>query len=128
MGSSAHPNAYCSCTEYTIMKYQLIITTLVLFAALSSCKKDSELSIFYWDETGCADPWKQGSDDTEEERKAEIKRYLENQNVNVQQIAFKFDQAKQQLCYACHCTTGRVIVVKVAWSSAQKMKELSFYQ
>lgn len=110
------------------MKYQLIFITLTLFAALASCKKDDESTIFYWDETGCADPWKQNSDDTEEERKAEIKRYLENQNVKVKRIEFEFDQAKQQLCYACHCTTGRVIIVKVAWSDEQIMKKLNFYQ
>lgn len=110
------------------MKNQLIIITLTLFAALSSCKKDDEPAIFYWDETGCADPWKQNSDDTEEERKVEIKRYLENQNVNVKKIKFEFDQAKQQFCYACNCTTGRVIVVKVAGSDEQIMKKLNFYQ
>ncbi|MCX2740409.1 hypothetical protein [Pontibacter anaerobius] len=110
------------------MKYQLIIITLALLAALSSCKKDSESTIFYWNETGCAAPWKQDSDDTEEERKAEIKRYLENQNVKVEKIEFEFDQAKMQNCYACHCTTGRIIVVKVAWSDMHIMKQLNFYQ
>ncbi|WP_299988956.1 hypothetical protein [uncultured Pontibacter sp.] len=110
------------------MKLQFIIIILTLVATLSSCKKDNESAIFYWDETGCADPWKQNSDDTEEERKAEIKRYLENQNVRVEKIEFEFDQAKQQVCYACHCTTGRVIMVKVAWSDAQIMKRLNFYQ
>lgn len=110
------------------MKHQLIIIILTLVAALSSCKKDDESTIFYWDETGCADPWKQNSEDTEEKRKAEIKRYLENQNVKVEKIEFEFDQAKQQFCYACQCTTGRIIKVKVAWSDAQTMKKLNFYQ
>ena len=48
--------------------------------------------------------------------------------MKVKKLAFEFDQAKQQFCYACHCTTGRVIMVKVAWSDEQIMKNLNFYQ
>jgi hypothetical protein len=101
---------------------------LVLLIALSSCEKDDESSTFYWDETGCSDPWKTDSDDTEQERKESIELYLEDQKVKVEDIEFKFDSTKVQGCKACFCTTGRIIVVNVSWSDKGKMKNLNFYQ
>lgn len=107
---------------------QICFLTLTILTAFSSCEKNQESTTFFWDETSCADPWKQDSDDTEEERKESIENYLGEQNVKVENIKFEFDSTRIQLCEACHCTTGRIIIVKVSWYDKRKMRKLDFYQ
>lgn len=92
---------------------------------LLSCKKESV--VFYWDETACSDSWKHESDDTEEERKTSIESYLTDQNIKVENIDFELDSTKKQFCEACHCTTGRIIMIKVSSKNNRKMKKLDFY-
>jgi hypothetical protein len=101
---------------------------IIVFVIFSSCKKDKQLSTFYWDETGCSDPWKQVGGDTEEERKRSIENYLEELNINIEKIEFEFDSAKGEFCEACNCLTGRVIIVTVSRSDKRKMKKLEFYK
>jgi hypothetical protein len=101
---------------------------IIVFAIFSSCKKEKDLCTFYWIETGCSDPWKQVSGDTEEERKWAIENYLEDQNVNVVKIEFEFDSTKEEFCEACNCLTGRVIIVAVSRADKRKMEKLEFYR
>jgi hypothetical protein len=109
-------------------KTDIYLIAIVLLTFVSSCKKENESTIFYWDETLCSDPWGQDSDDTEEERKESIGNYLSDQKVNVENIEFEFDSTKEQFCEACHCTSGRIIVIEVSTKDKPKMKKLDFYQ
>lgn len=95
---------------------------------LIACNKEDDTELFYWDETGCSDPWLQNSEDTEKQTKDLIRKFLLKGNVNVEEIRFEFDQTKMQNCRACHCKTGRIIIVEVASTDKNKMKELEFYQ
>lgn len=106
------------------IKFILFISII----GLASCKKDANSTIFYWDETGCSDPWKTDSDYTTQEGIESIKLYLKDQKVDVESIIYEFDQNKQQGCEACSCTSGRIIVVNVSGSDKRKMKKLNFYQ
>jgi hypothetical protein len=111
------------------MKYKYLLSlTFLLLTILSACKKDDESTTFYYDETSCSDPWELKRDDSEEEQKETIKQYLSDQKVRVQDIQFEINPDKVQQCEACHCTTGRIVVINVNWFSKRKMKDLDFYQ
>lgn len=101
------------------------LTIFSFLLMLLSCKKESV--VFYWDETACSDPWRQKGDDTDEERKISIESYLTDQNIDVENIDFEFDERKEQFCEACNCTTGRIIVMEVSAKDKRKMKKLDFY-
>lgn len=109
-------------------KSHIFLIVFAIFIAFSSCEKDNETTIFYWNETGCSNPWEQDNNDTEEEKKAKIENYLSDQNVSIENIEFEFDSTKEQFCRACHCTTGSIIVMKVSTKDKRKMKRLDFYQ
>lgn len=92
---------------------------------MSSCKKDDDSTIFYWNETKCSDPWDIKSSSAEKEMQLAIERYLKDEKVKIQDIEFKIDTSKVQECEACNCTAGKVMVVNVPWADKRKM---NFYQ
>lgn len=108
-------------------KFSIFLIVLSLVLCFASCEKENSNNTFRWDETGCADPWPQDSDDTNEERMTVIETYLANQDIKVKNIRFEFEPSKQQFCEACFCTTGKVIVISVPARDNDKMKTLGFY-
>ena len=84
---------------------------LFLFAALifiTSCEKEDLVTMVY-QETQCSDVWQDGTVTTEEN----IMNYFDNQhNIELGQVVIKTVNSGQ-VCLACHCTTGREIIIYV---------------
>ena len=108
--------------------------TIAVFALLtlllSACKKENP-RVFYYDETGCLNPW----DDhyvedsfTLESLSEAIHAFLTDENISVESVEIGFDSSKVELCYACHCKTGRVISVTATRGDRRKLKKLHFYE
>ena len=102
----------------------------VLLVLIQSCATDAvdvDPTVFYWDQTKCADPWETTENDSNEVTEIALKDYLENNDVSVQNIEFEQSILPEQ-CEACNCVTGQRIVVDVNLTSIAKMGNLGFYQ
>lgn len=83
---------------------------------------------FYWNQTKCADPWNTGENDSNEQTEIAVKLYLENENVNVENVGFDTGSPLASDCESCGCGTGQRIVVDVLSVDISKMEELEFYR
>lgn len=109
----------------------IILIGLILFSLYSCSNNDDSPKDeirFYWNQTQCADPWNTGQNSTNEETEIAVKVYLENQNVNVQNLGFDTNSPLATDCESCGCGTGQRIIVDVEDSDIPKMEELEFYQ
>jgi hypothetical protein len=80
-----------------------------------------------WDLTGCSNPWDgYFSLDTfsTEGYNAGVYDYLSNEGIDVNYIRSEFDSSKVELCYACHCKTGTVIIINIPIKDRRKLKNL----
>ena len=107
------------------MKKTILAITIII-TMLFSCDKDKETTL-YWDQTGCSNPW----DDyisldtfTAEGYREGITDYLTEQEITVYSITSELDSTKIELCYACHCKTGEVIVINIPVKDKRKLKRL----
>jgi hypothetical protein len=110
------------------MKY---LFTISLIIVLTSCGKRDAPAPFYFDETGCSNPWDsyyQSDTFSLEALRESIEVYFQDENIPINSVDFDFDSSKIELCYACHCTTGRIIVVNAPRNQKRKMKQLGFYK
>jgi len=104
----------------------MIYTTIFL----SGCSGDSSSNLsvlFYWDQTGCSDPWETGPNDTNSETEIAIMAYLETNGIKIRRIYFDKNPSPD-VCEACFCTTELRIVVEVSKTHISKMEELGFRQ
>ena len=81
-----------------------------------------------WDLTGCSNPW----DDhihldtfTTEGYTQGIYDYLTAQGIEVNYVTSEFDSSKVELCLACHCKTGEVIIINLPKKEKRKLKRLA---
>ena len=110
-----------------LTKYAKIAILILLFSA---CNKE-KLRVFYFDETGCSNPWDEyySVDTFSIDALSEtIRAFLIDEGIGAESIDIGFDSSKVELCYACHCTTGRVISVKATRGDRRKLKNLNFYE
>ena len=108
----------------TSIKYLSLYIFLWLFA---SCNKHQAISM-HWDETGCSNPWDSFitlDSFTLEEYHQGINDYLTSEGITVNHISSELDSSKIELCYACHCKTGRVITINISKGDKRKLKQLS---
>ena len=102
----------------------------IMSLLLSACNKENP-RVFYFDETGCSNPWDDyyAADTFSTEALSEtIHAFLSNENISVESVEIGFDSSKVELCYACHCKTGRVISVTATRGDRRKLKKLHFYE
>jgi hypothetical protein len=88
-----------------------IIFIIILMLSIVGCHKDSaENNIWFsYAETGCLDKWRGFPHRTDSELANAVTKYLFYQNITIYDIKIGFDSLLYNPCYACHCTTGRVI-------------------
>ena len=111
----------------TKIKYLLIVSILIFF--IQSCiqgGEDPDFLEFYWDQTGCADPWQTAAINSDEELKVAIVNYLKSQGVSEARISDIKSDPPQQVCLACFCTTGTRIYVEVPKKNKNTMIALGF--
>lgn len=110
------------------MKYYLAFTILLLLS-LQSCQDDNtplnQLE-FYWDQTGCADPWSTSTNNSNVETQKAVGDYLRNEGVTGAKVLSITGDGIQQICLACFCTTGKRINVTVPLNQKSKMLALGF--
>ncbi|SFB12396.1 hypothetical protein [Algoriphagus aquimarinus] len=110
------------------MKYYLAFTILLLLS-LQSCQDDNiplnQLE-FYWDQTGCADPWSTSANNSNDETQKAVEDYLRNEGVMGAKVLSITGDGTGQDCYACSCTTGNRINVAVPLNQKSKMLALGF--
>tara|TARA_B100001115_G_C15771786_1_gene378777 strand:+ start:685 stop:1026 length:342 start_codon:yes stop_codon:yes gene_type:complete len=110
------------------LKITAKLTIIILL--LSACSKENP-RVFYFDETGCLNPWDDdySADTFSIEALSEtIHTFLIDEGIDVESVEIGFDSSKVELCYACHCKTGRVISVKATRGDRRKLKKLHFYE
>lgn len=111
------------------MKNYLLFMLVTILINFFSCTKDS--GIYYFNETGCANPW-DGScvydSFTYPAYKSCITNYLSSEQVQVRDVSFETDSTIMSFCYACHCTTGRKIIVDVSSGDRNRLQQLGFYK
>ena len=102
----------------------------IMVLLFSSCSKENP-RVFYFDETGCLNPWDDHyvEDSFSVEALSEaIHAFLTDEKISVESVEIGFDSSKVELCYACHCKTGRVISVNARRRDRRKLKKLHFYE
>lgn len=95
-----------------------------------SCTKNSQIT-FYWDETGCSDPWLDfytADTFSQEAQNNAIRNYLLSENIDLISLSHEYDSSKAEFCLACHCKTGKVFELIVSKNDKRKMKNLGLNQ
>ena len=115
-------------SKYLLVKHFLYIFSIII--SLFSCTKNSQIT-FYWDETGCSDPWLDFyTADTffQEAQNNAIRNYLLSENIDLISLSHEYDSSKAEFCLACHCKTGKVFELIVSKNDKRKMKNLGLNQ
>jgi hypothetical protein len=99
----------------------------LILLLLHSCENEgnSELLVFYYDQTSCSDPWANSYYDSKELKSAVIS-YLSNQGIRPVDFLFLSTDGIQQICSACSCTTGNRIWIKAPGRFEGRLLELGF--
>ena len=111
-----------------LLKQFLFIISIILFSF--SCTKINQTT-FYWDETGCSDPWLDfytADTFSQEALNNAIRDYLLNENIDLISLSHEYDSSKAEFCLACHCKTGKVFELIVPKNDKRKMKRLGLNQ
>lgn len=100
-----------------------VISATIFFI---SCTKTEPL-LMRWDLTGCSNPWDNFfSLDTfsNESYNQGVYNFLNEEGIDVNYVSSEFDSSKVELCYACHCKTGTVIIVNIPTKERRKLNNL----
>lgn len=110
-------------------KYVFLTFYLSLMMIVFACQQDKDpvLAEFYWNQTGCADPWDvQGSDSSD--LKQSVESFLRKEGVLSARVVSVRNDGVGEGCYACHCKTGMRIYVSAPLSEKEKLIELGFIE
>ena len=80
-------------------KYLLVKHFLYIFLSFS-CTKNSQIT-FYWDETGCSDPWLDfytADTFSQEAQNNAIRNYLLSENIDLISLSHEYDSSKAEFC------------------------------
>jgi hypothetical protein len=100
-----------------------LFTAVVMFNA---CNKDKAVTM-RWDLTGCSNLWdSQITLDTftTEAYHQGIYDYLSSENIQVNYISSEFDSSIVEVCLACFCKTGEIILINIPKRDKSKLKRL----
>lgn len=112
--------------KHTAAALSLVIAIFCIF----SCQKNDSNQYYYFNETGCNNPWQDfyTADTFSQGAVLEsIERFLSHERINYQQVSMTVDSSQMQFCYACHCQTGNVVVVEASTACQNKLRNLGFY-
>tara|TARA_B100001287_G_C22586348_1_gene483450 strand:+ start:109 stop:471 length:363 start_codon:yes stop_codon:yes gene_type:complete len=105
---------------------KLFIYLFLAGVMVAGCNKDEAVTM-RWDLTGCFNPWDSEitlDTFTTEAYHQGIYDYLSAENIAVNYISSEFDSSKVELCFACHCKTGEIILINIAKNDKRKLKRL----
>ena len=105
---------------------KLFIYLFIAGVLVAACNKDEAVTM-RWDLTGCSNPWDSeiswDTFTTEGYHKG-IYDYIMAENIAVNYISSEFDSSTIELCLACHCKTGEILLINIAKSDKRKIKRL----
>ena len=108
------------------MKSLKLIVILLLLVS-SSCKRETgDFAWYKYAQTGCADKWEAGTNNTDAELSDAVKVYLKAQSISINKIQVGFDASLVQGCMACFCHTGKFIQVYTSTDYETKLFEIGF--
>jgi len=114
------------------MEFKIRIIIGLLFLVTYSCSSDDDSNdsetIFFWNQTGCGDPWNTGGNNSNEETEVALIEYLGSENINVISLNFDNNSPLDVGCESCGCGTGQRIVVGVSALDIPQMENLGFYR
>ena len=105
---------------------KLFIYLFISSVMVAACNKDEAVTM-RWDLTGCSNPWdSQINLDTftTEGYHQGIYDYLSLENIQVNYISSEFDSSIVEVCLACHCKTGEIILINIPKRDKRKLKRL----
>ena len=105
---------------------KLFIYLFIACLMVATCNKHEAVTMC-WDLTGCSNPWdSQINLDTFtiEGYHQGIYDYLSAENIQVNYISSEFDSSKVELCLACFCKTGEIILINILKIDKRKLKRL----
>lgn len=110
------------------MKTSVVAALLLLAASVFGCKEDvlpaaQPINVAY-NETQCADPWQQGSNDAETLRN--IENFFREKGINFSATAILPAPSGLIVCLACNCPSGRIILGKVSQEDLVKIERYGF--
>lgn len=111
------------------ISFYLVSFLGILCFSQAACDKSGPVSL-YFDETGCSNPWDsyyEADSFSLEALEQSISRMLQDYQIQDATVRFDFDSTKIQLCFACQCTTGRVIEVQTRQANSTALRRLDFY-
>ncbi len=117
--------------ESCFMKKKLILgLSLLVIGFIWSCQDNENPNVieFYWEQTGCADPWAVNSNLSNKTLKSAVEEYLRNEGVVGARFTSIDVEWSGAVCLACHCKTGRWIYISAPLSQKEKLLELGFQQ
>ena len=115
-------------SKYLLVKHFFYIFSIIISSF--SCTKNSQIT-FYWDETGCSDPWLDfytADTFSQEAQNNAIRNYLLSENIDLISLSHEYDSSKAEFCLACHCKTGKVFELIISKNDKRKMKNLGLNQ
>lgn len=113
------------------MKFKIqFLLGLILLLTFSCNDDDSNRNetLFFWNQTKCADPWNTEENSSNTETENAVREYLNIEGITVINLNFDNKSSLATDCEACGCGTGQRIIVEVNNSDISKMEELRFYQ
>ena len=83
----------------------------LMLVGLISCEKHQFSTEVFYEQTACADRWKDETSDAETIRN--MADYLDKNNIEIKETRLVAEK-QPDLCYACNCKTGRIFYGKSA--------------
>lgn len=97
-----------------VIKFTLPLMFIIF--TMFACEKDDGLTgnrnDYYYEETYCADPWRQNDSASDEALKERVSEYLTHTlDIEFSNLHITHDGISE-VCLACHCRTGRIIRIE----------------
>jgi len=109
------------------MNLKLIFPGLFISVlALNACNKTENEVTYVYHETWCANPWKDNSNFTQEEKEQVILDYLGTKKIDVASIWFVADTLDVFHCEACTCLSGVHVFIIVKNRDSKRVEALDF--
>lgn len=118
-----------------VSKFQLVVF-LAILVSIFGCEKDKDIlkkcnckssnakTCIVYEQTYCADPWGQDSED-DEILINNLKEHFDHLDVVLYDIGID-EKGIGQGCDACHCKSGKIFCAKVKNENLNKVKEQGF--
>ena len=109
------------------MKNVVIILLGILIISCSSNDTDIEQNLYYYDQTGCTDPWNTGSNDSNDKTALELRKYFKSLEVIILDVSFEdISKEGEYSCDACTCLTGTRIIINIHERDSEKVVDVGF--